>query len=441
MSQSMQLAELYSSLDGWRKTRIDALATPIRKLIDPAKIDGEEVLHISIPAFDEGGEGQLQPSSLIGSHKLWLHGGEILIARLNPRKSRVTIVPHRQMPILASTEFIALEPQAGCEPRFLAWMLRSQVVRQWLDSQVKSVTRSHQRVDSQALTQAQIWVPTHDEQRRIADFLDRETAHIDALSTRKRQLLSVLGEKRAAIGQAAVSGHLTSGQTQRIESHLPWLPMVPSHWRIPKLSFVARLGTGHTPSRSKTEYWETERDIPWLTTSDIERFRDDRCDILEGTKESISRIGLENSSAELHPAGTVALSRTASVGFSVVMGRDMATSQDFATWTCSESLEPRFLLLCLRAMRTDLQKRLATGSTHKTIYMPEIQSLRIPLPPIDEQRQAVELAREQIEHVDELSDLIRRQLPLLDERRDALITAAVTGELDPSTYRGSAVAA
>ena len=61
------------------------------------------------------------------------------------------------------------------------------------------------------------------------------------------------------------------------------------------------------------------------------------------------------------------------------MGSDMATSQDFVTWTCGPLLEPRFLLLCLRAMRRDLLERLAQGSTHKTIYMPDIESIRVPL--------------------------------------------------------------
>ena len=214
---------------------------------------------------------------------------------------------------------------------------------------------------------------------------------------------------------------------------------MPCHWRIAKLSLVARLGTGHTPRRSEAEYWETERDIPWLTTSDIERFRDDRCEVLAETKESISRAGLENSSAVLHPAGTVALSRTASVGFSVIMGREMATSQDFVTWTCSPLLEPRFLLLCLRAMRVDLLGRLAMGSTHKTIYMPGIQGLRIPLPPLDEQKRAVQIAKHETKRIDELAALVRRQLPLLKVRRESLISAAVIGQLVPASYSPSAV--
>lgn len=339
-----------------------------------------------------------------------------------------------------TTELHVLRPGPDLDHRFLWYRtLACDFIGKGTGAMVG--VAGQRRVPVDFLKNFEFGLPPLDEQRRIADFLDQETAQIDALSSRKRRLLSLLGEKRAAVIRAAVAGHLTSDQVQRVGSELPWLSTVPAHWRVTKLSFVAKLGTGHTPSRSKAEYWDTERDIPWLTTGDIERVRYDRCDVLLETKESISKIGLENSSAELHPAGTVALSRTASVGFSVVMGRDMATSQDFATWTCAESLEPKFLLLCLRAMRTDLQERLATGSTHKTIYMPDIQSLRIPLPPVDEQRRAIQLARERLERIDQGLDLIRRQLPRLDERRNALISAVVTGALDPSSYRAAAVAA
>ena len=108
----------------------------------------------------------------------------------------------------------------------------------------------------------------------------------------------------------------------------------------------------------------------------------------------------------------------------------MATSQDFVTWTCGPSLEPRYLLLCLRAMRTDLLERLAQGSTHKTIYMPDIESIQIQLPPIDEQRKIVEETWRRLKPLDRSMDRLSRQLGLLQERRQALITAAVTGELD-----------
>jgi type I restriction enzyme S subunit len=294
------------------------------------------------------------------------------------------------------------------EPRFLFWSLASTSARGWFGAQATGVTRFGLRV--QSISDAQIRVPPLREQREIADFLDAETARIDALIEKKQRMVALLEERRTVLTAARV--------------------MNPT-WPRVKLTLLARLGSGHTPSRSRSEWWE-DPTIPWITTGDIHQMRGDRIEYIESTRFSISEVGLANSAAELHPAETVVLSRTASVGFSAITARPMATSQDFATWTCGPRLRPRFLLLCLRAMRSELLGRLATGSTHKTIYMPDIESIRVPLPSLEEQDRAVSDVWARLRPIDRAVDAIDRQVALLRERRQALITAAVTGQLDVS---------
>ncbi|WP_326801005.1 restriction endonuclease subunit S [Streptomyces sp. NBC_01788] len=198
----------------------------------------------------------------------------------------------------------------------------------------------------------------------------------------------------------------------------PWLEG--SHWPTVPIRLVARLGSGHTPSRSVPEYWD-DCTVPWITLADVWQLRSGATDVITETKEKVSKLGLANSAAVKHPAGTVILSRTASVGFSAIMGADMATSQDFATWTCGPKLDPRYLLHCLRAMAPDL-KRIATGSTHKTIYMPDIEQLRVPVPPMDEQRRIAEFLHAETARIDALSSLRKAQSALLDEREYAAVS-------------------
>lgn len=99
-------------------------------------------------------------------------------------------------------------------------------------------------------------------------------------------------------------------------------------------------------------------------------------------------LGIENSSARVLPANTVCLSRTASVGYVVVMGRPMATSQDFVNWVCSKQLDPDFLKYLFIAEDEDLL-RFASGAVHQTIYFPEAKAFHICHPPILEQRRIV----------------------------------------------------
>src|SRR6266508_1058208 len=202
----------------------------------------------------------------------------------------------------------------------------------------------------------------------------------------------------------------------------PWL--VDSRWPTVPIRYVAKLGTGHTPSRQHPEYWD-DCTVPWVTLADVGQLRQGTVDIISNTAEMVSRLGIANSSAVRHPAGTVILSRTASVGFSAILGADMATSQDFATWTCGGQLDRKYLLHTLRAMAPDL-RRLAMGSTHKTIYMPDIAELRIPLPSIEEQRRIADFLDAETALIDQLDASRLAQIGLLNELRVATVSDAYT---------------
>ena len=209
---------------------------------------------------------------------------------------------------------------------------------------------------------------------------------------------------------------------------MTWLGKVPAHWSVGKIQSFARRETGHTPSRQHPEYWENCI-IPWFTLADVWQIRDNKLKYVHETKEMVSELGLANSAARLLPAGTVMLSRTASVGYSAIMGQDMATTQDFINWVCRPLLKPEFLLYVLRGMRPEFD-RLMMGSTHQTIYMPDVAKLMMTLPPLHEQANIVSFLDEATAKLDALRDAAERAITLLKERRSALIAAAVTGQID-----------
>jgi restriction endonuclease S subunit len=166
-----------------------------------------------------------------------------------------------------------------------------------------------------------------------------------------------------------------------------------------------------------------------VSLADVHRFRDGLHDRVFDTKEKISRLGLANSAACLLPAGTVIFSRTASVGFSAILGHDMATTQDFVNWTCGPSLIPEYLLYCFRAMASYL-RALTMGSTHQTIYMPDVEGFTVPVPPVSEQQAIAVHVLNRRDDLAKLVAAIREQINKLWAYRSALITGAVTGQLD-----------
>ena len=200
-------------------------------------------------------------------------------------------------------------------------------------------------------------------------------------------------------------------------------------WPEVPIRRVATLGTGHTPSRQHPEYW-VNCTIPWLTLADVGKLRDGTVMVVNETEEKISLLGVANSSAVVHPAGTVALSRTASVGFTCILGVPMATSQDFATWACGGQLYPRFLLHALRGNIGQIRERM-TGSTHKTIYMPDIETLTVPLPPsLTQQRAIADYLDAQTAGIDALIAKKHRIVELLDERRGRALSSVTSCTVD-----------
>ncbi|QJX03397.1 hypothetical protein HML84_19700 [Alcanivorax sp. IO_7] len=142
----------------------------------------------------------------------------------------------------------------------------------------------------------------------------------------------------------------------------------------------------------------------------------------------MSGVGLANSAAELLPAGTVVFSRTASVGYSGIMPKPMATTQDFWNWVCGPKLIPEYLLLLFRSMKQKFEES-TSGSTHKTIYQGIAAGLEVCIAPINEQEEIVSYVLEQAEALDNVVRQVRRSVDLLSEYRSALITSAVTGQI------------
>lgn len=134
------------------------------------------------------------------------------------------------------------------------------------------------------------------------------------------------------------------------------------------------------------------------------------------TADKPTQEGIDNSSARLLPKGTVAFCRTASVGKVAILGRAMATSQDFANWVCGPEILPEYLFEALRASTAQFDKE-KQGTTHKTIYMPVLEAFQVLLPPKDEQCRIADIL--------DRADTIRRK------RAEAI---ALTDQLLRSTF-------
>lgn len=346
-------------------------------------------------------EPDLFPGFSASGQDVWLDrapfaGPGFVLSAVGARCGKVFLASGR-WGVVANTA--VLLPRDGNHAKYLWYALNREG---WW--QKGGTAQPYVRVE-ESLTQG-IFLPSYAEQERLAALLDRETQRIDLAVNKLLELLDLLSEREFS----AITAAIDSVTERRI-----------------RLSLVAKLGTGHTPDRAKPEYWE-DCSIPWVTAADLSG-RTDPYEPLTETSQHISELGVANSAAVVHPAGTVMLCRTASVGLVCRIGAPMATTQAFVTWTPQPSLDSEYLMFCLVAMR-DEWNRLKFGSTHDTIYFPDIQSIKIPFASLAAQHQAVGDIQVALEKTRELRQRATDLIELLLERRQALISAAVTGQLD-----------
>lgn len=321
-------------------------------------------------------------------------------------------------------------------------------------------TGDRPRVDAKKVAPFELSLPPKSEQRRIVEKVDSllgrstrardELGHIPRLIERYKQAVltkafrgeltadwrtqnppeqtaSELVEATPAPQQSRGGRDATESVTDGRAALSVNIPdrEAPDGWAWVSLRRVARQETGHTPSRKHPEYWDG--DIPWIGIADANEHHGG---IIEDTHQHVTQAGLDNSSARLLPAGTVCLSRTASVGYVVRMGRGMATSQDFVTWTCSDALDPEYLMFALLAEGDDI-RRFGKGSTHKTIYFPEVRAFHICLAPLEEQKEIVRRVKAALAWIDRIAHEHENAAHLLSNLDQAVLAKAFRGELVP----------
>lgn len=307
----------------------------------------------------------------------------------------------------------------GADPNFVRHLVASDRFNERVGTSLQGSVRNSLSFD--ALAAFPFAEPPAPEQRAIAAVLDAadevvaaSEAEIGASLRHKRQVMRTL----LTHGTAGEGADLVPLEARWVAGRVAeGIEAIPRGWSLVRLTSVARLESGHTPSRKHPEYWDG--DVPWVSLNDTGRLNGMTID---ETEETVAELGLKNSSARLLPKDTVLFSRTATVGKITRLGRPMATSQDFANWVCGDDLSPGYLAQLFRACGREWQ-RLQSGSTHQTIYMPDFKRLQILLPPLPEQHRIAEIG----EAFDARVEAERAVLARARERKTALASELLSG--------------
>ncbi len=347
------------------------------------------------------GEAPINLATMTG-RKARFFPSDIVYGYLRPYLNKVWIAEFSGYCSVDQYVFVVVSAVADTE--YVAWYLRSPAYLE--AAPIDETPGQLPRIRLDEVLSTPIPLPPLDEQRRTAARLRDQLRVVDAL----------------AVAETARNVDLTHLRTRAYEAAFPVTPLSvsaesasPGGWTWRSLSSLGRLESGHTPSRSRPDWWGG--DIPWIALPDI-RALDGRYAF--ETLERTNPDGIAHSAARVLPAGTVVLSRTASVGFVTIMGRPMATSQDFVNWVCGPDLDPEFLMHLFVRSRERFRS-LSAGAVHKTVYYPTAKALRVCAPPLDEQRRIAAKLREQLVEIDRAKSALETQRVAIDALPAALL--------------------
>ncbi|CUU13831.1 Type I restrictionmodification system specificity subunit S EC 31213 CDS [Bradyrhizobium sp.] len=269
-------------------------------------------------------------------------------------------------------------------------------------------------------------IPSLAEQIAIATFLDRETSKIDALVEEQKRLIDLLKEKR----QAVVSHTLARGLDPNVpKMDVEWISDVPEHWEVKRIKHLAVLiSKGSTPTTVGAEFVQTG--VRFLKAENIKGgsvSNEPEFFITLDTHASMARSNLREFDVLVVIAG-------ATTGRSAVLCAELVpanTNQAVAFVRCSDPQHAAFVDLWLSS--TPVQERIkltSVQSAQPNLSMEDLGNILIPMPPPAERLQILTYLNAKLEGLADLVAEANKAIELLEERRAALISAAVTGKID-----------
>jgi type I restriction enzyme, S subunit len=354
--------------------------------------------------------------------------GDVLFGKLRPYLAKSWLADFSG---ICSSEFLVLTSKK-VDAKFLHYFTLTEEFIEQVDSSTYGSKMPRASWDFIGLLD--IPVPPH-ESKKIAEFLDHETAKIDALIEKQQRLIELLKEKRQAVISHAVTKGLNPNAPMK-DSGVEWLGEVPAHWDLQPLKYLCSFSGGGTPSKDNLSYW-TEGNIPWVSPKDMKSFW------INDSQDKITQAAVQGSSTNFVDAGSLLivvrsgiLQRTIPIAINTVpvtLNQDMKALSFISEMNVEYAAN--FILGNIPALLLEWSKE---GATVESIEHEYLSSSFFPVPPYDEQLEINATIRKRMESFDALEQQASTGITLLQERRSALISAAVTGKMDVRDWQAAA---
>ena len=397
--------------------------------------EGEGALVIGASEIGSNGNIQLNDPQFITwdkyyeSPEIMLQGGMVLVVQRGS-VGKVAEVPHKLDVATINPSLIVLR-DLSINSRYLTYSLQCTAIQSLVSMQTSSTAVP--MISQEQVGEYWQLVPSLQLQQFIASFLDHETAKIDTLIEKQQQLIALLKEKRQAVISHAVTKGLNPDAPMR-DSGVEWLGEVPAHWTVSKSKYLFDFIT--SGSRGWASFYSDEGAL-FFRIANLTR------NTINPKLESIQKVspphGSEGERAVIK-VNDLLISITADLGSICVADESIAggyVSQHVSLCRPSESVASARWLAYYILSDVSKEQLLGAGygGTKIQLSLEDIRDLWIARPPADEQIFLSKFIDRQMEKFRNLINKTEIQINLLQERRTALISAAVTGKVDVRNWQ------
>lgn len=349
--------------------------------------------------------------------------GDILFGKLRPYLAKVFAPDYIGQ---AVGDFYVFRPSSKIEKDFLKYAILS-------DSFISNVNSSTYgtkmpRANWDFISNVYIAMPSMDEQRAIASYLDRKCAEIDSLVELQEQMIAQLTDyKQSVITEAATKG--LNPEAELVPSGIDWIGDVPKGWKVCRIKDIFRLRTGTTP-KGFEQGLDSQELVNWFTPSDVAEMN---CE-LSSSERHLSKEVIEKEGIELNPAGSlifVGIGNVGKIGYATVEGY---SNQQITTLIpkpnkCFGKYSYYYMIADRKRIRDNAFYTILPIINNS--YLSGVKSL---LPPLEEQHAIASYLDAKCREIDSLIDLKRQKIEALKDYKKSIIFEAVTGKTDIINY-------
>lgn len=347
--------------------------------------------------------------------------GDVIISTVRTYLQAIAAIESPPDNLIVSTGFAVIRPSSLLDHRFCKYALRESKFLWEVESRSTGV--SYPAINASDLGDIKISLPEISTQRRIADYLDRETARIDALIAEKERMLALLDEKRAALISRVVTRGLDPNAPLK-PSGLDWLGEIPAHWELWRLKHLGRVesGCGFPHEFQGNE----DSELLFLKVSDMSlpgnEYR------ISASNNTVSREVARQLSATVLPSGAVVYAK---IGAALLLNKRRILQREACIDNNMSAFVPsRVTSEWAHAWLSILDfGEFVNPGAIPSFTEGQQKDLPMAVPPVEEQQTITRSIENANVRTNTLKAEVARSIDLLRERRAALITAAVTGQI------------